>query len=233
MKLHTNVQPEDLNYDHYETEVYDEDIKRSIPGYTQLHDWIDKCVLQFSQNHEISKILELGIGTGLTTVRILKIVPKAQVTAIDFSEQMLQGARKRLKNYDVIFKLGDYSKIKLDANFDLVVSVIGIHHQSKEGKKKLFERIYNALKPGALFIFADLVTYRDKNKAALNEAEHFHHLVEQARDEKALIEWSYHHKFLNELEPIEDQIEWLEKIGFSEVKQKYEYMNTALIVAKK
>ena len=229
----TNVRADELNYDKYTSEVYDNDIKRSIPGYDELHKAIDKTVHELSKKHEVKKILELGIGTGLTSEKILKIIPTASLTAFDFSEQMMNGAKKRLSNYDVKYVLGDYSELKFDTGFDMVLSVIGIHHQNDDGKKKLFRRISKSLKSGGIFIFGDLVTYCDKKKAAVNDAQHYHHLVENARNEQALEEWTYHHRFLNLLSPIEDQVKWLKESGFSIVEVKYEYLNTALIVAIK
>lgn len=93
----TNVAPTDLNYDHYETEKYDQDIVASIPGHAELHQEIANEVTKFAQKEDIKNILELGIGTGLTAEIIMNIVHDASMTAMDFSEQMLEGARKRLK----------------------------------------------------------------------------------------------------------------------------------------
>ena len=229
----TNVRADELNYDKYASEIYDDDIRRSIPGHDELHKAIEKVVREFSQKHEVKKILELGIGTGLTSEKILKIIPTASLRAFDFSEQMMVGAKKRLSKYDVKYVLGDYSELKFDTDFDMVLSVIGIHHQNDEGKKKLFRKISNSLKSGGLFIFGDLVTCRDKKKAAVNDARHYHHLVENALDDQALEEWAYHHKFLNLLAPIEDQIDWLKKADFKSVEVKYEHLSTALIIAMK
>ena len=63
----TNVRADELNYDKYASEIYDDDIRRSIPGHDELHKAIEKVVREFSQKHEVKKILELGIGTGLTS----------------------------------------------------------------------------------------------------------------------------------------------------------------------
>ena len=229
----TNVRADELNYDKYASEIYDDDIKRSIPGHDELHKAVEKVVREFSQKHEVKKILELGIGTGLTSEKILKLIPTASLTAVDFSEQMMSGAKERLSKYNVKYVLGDYSELKFDTDFDMVLSVIGIHHQNDEGKKKLFRKISNSLKSGGIFIFGDLVTYRDEKKAAVNDARHYHHLVENARNDQALEEWAHHHKFLNLLAPIEDQIEWLKKASFSTIKVKYEHLNTVLIIAIK
>ena len=131
------------------------------------------------------------------------------------------------------YVFGDYSELEFDTGFDMVVSVVGIHHQEDDGKRSLFKKIFRCLKPDGIFILGDLVTYRDKKKVALNDAKHYHHLVKNARNDQSLEEWAYHHKFLNLLAPVEDQIDWLNKIGFSRVEEKYEYLNTALISAIK
>ena len=233
MTKSTNVNADELNYDKYEAKIYDNDIRRSIPGHDELHKIIEETTREFSKKHKVKKVLDLGIGTGITSEKILKLLPGASLTAVDFSEQMIKGAKKLLAKYKVEYLLGDYSELDFGTDFDIVLSVIGFHHQNDEGKKKMFKKIYNSLKPDGIFILGDLVTYRDKNKAALNDAKHYHHLVENARDEKALEEWAYHHKFLNVLTPIEDQITWLKDAGFSNIEIKYTYLNTALITVKK
>ena len=52
----TNVNPNDLNYDHYAMEKYDADILRVIPGHEDLHKEIEKVVKEYSKNHDIKKI---------------------------------------------------------------------------------------------------------------------------------------------------------------------------------
>ena len=227
----TNVKPDELNYDRYETKKYDDDIIRSIPGHEELHRHIDQLVESLPEQ---PKILELGVGTGLTAERILRKRPNAHYTAVDFSTQMLTGARQRLSKYNATFVNGDYSQIGLPESNDLVVSVVGIHHQeTDDDKKRLFQRIYDTLNDTGAFIFGDLVTYRNEEEAALNEARHFHHLVENAQDEDSLREWAHHHKELNKLAPLEDQVDWLREVGFREVKVVYQKFNTALVYAEK
>lgn len=234
IEMPTNVSPEDLNY-HYTSSDYDSEIKLVIPGYEEMHKCIDNILGKIKREYKRPiNVLELGIGTGLTAVRILKKFPDAKYVGIDFSETMKNAAEKRLKKYYAELILGDYSKIKFPKNNDLVVSVISIHHQKTDkDKKKLFRRIYDCLRDDGAFIFGDLVTYKDQKIAAMNEALHYHNLVKNAKNEKTLREWSYHHKFLNSLAALEDQVEWLEQVGFSSVKVIYTKYNTALIYARK
>jgi len=229
----TNVSPHDLNYDSYEAEKYESDIVRSIPGYNELHEKIFSIVKEFSENHNIKKILDLGVGTGITSEKILSISPSAKLVALDFSETMLNGARKRLSKYDAKFIRGDYSEIEFENNFDIVISVIGIHHQNTEGKQKLFRKIFNSLNKDGLFLFGDLMTYRNREKAQDNDSKHFNHLEKNAEDEKSRKEWLHHHKNLNILSPIEDQVDWLKESGFPSVEIVFTCFNTVLILARK
>jgi tRNA (cmo5U34)-methyltransferase len=229
----TNVESKDLNYDKYENDKYDQDIVRVIPGHKELHKKIEQVVKEFSQEKKIQMILDLGVGTGLTSEIIMKIVPNSLLVGVDFSEKMLSGAEKRLSKYKTKLLLGDYSQIVLGNKFDIIVSVIGIHHQNNEGKKNTFKKIFDSLNSEGLFIFGDLVTFRDKYEVALNEAKHYAFLVQNAQNEQSLSEWTYHHKFLNDLAPLEDQVQWLKGIGFTSVEVVFRKFNTALIIAKK
>ena len=67
----TNVKPDDLNYDHYATQIYDEDIRRSIPGHDELHKKIEAMVKSYTHKHEVKKILDLGTGTGITLEKMM------------------------------------------------------------------------------------------------------------------------------------------------------------------
>lgn len=227
----TNVEASDLNYDHYSADKYDRDIFNSIPFHKELHEQIIKFIRKNFDAKKEYLALDLGVGTGITSKMIWDELPKTKFDLVDFSNKMLAGAKKKFgKNANYI--LGDYSTMKFDKKYDIIVAVIGIHHQSHKGKQTLFKKIYSLLNPGGFFIFGDLVTYKNLKKASLNQALHFHQLVEKSTDKKTLEEWAHHHYVLNDLAPIEDQIEWMKNIGFN-VKTKMLKMNTALLICKK
>lgn len=228
----TNVQSWQLNYDRYATDKYDQDIVNSIPFHHELHDQIASFIQNKYNQEKRYTFLDLGAGTGITAKLIQGLLPHAEIDVVDFSKQMLDGARKKLGKKHVRYILGDYTKLKLEKGYDLVVSVIGIHHQDNRGKQKLFQKIYSLLNHGGVFIFSDLVTYKKQQEAALNNALHYHYLVEHSTDEKTLKEWAHHHMFLNDLAPVEDQIEWLKKAGFK-VKKAFLKWNTALLICTK
>ncbi len=227
----TTITPSQLNYDHYSGTKYDCDIVNSIPHHRKIHHLIANYAQKRLLNKNI-EVLDLGVGTGITSKLLQNILPSAKFTAVDFSKQMLKSAARKLGKDNVCYIFGDYAKLKFNQKFDLIVSVIGLHHQDTTGKKKMFKKIFSLLKPGGIFIFGDLVTYKNKYHAAYNNALHFHHLVEKSSNKKTLTEWAHHHMFLNDLAPIEDQIDWLKKVGFK-IEIKFIKTNTALLICKK
>lgn len=227
----TNVRPTDLNYHHYSNDKYDRDIINSIPFHKELHQRIVKYLRKNFSSGKNYSILDLGAGTGITSGVIKNELPNVELTLVDFSRQMMAGAKKRLgETAKYIF--ADYAKLKFNKKYDIIVSVVSIHHQNHRGKKLLFKKIYSSLKPNGVFIFGDLVSYKDPAEASLNFAKHLHRLVEKSTDEKTLKEWAHHYCVVNDLAPVEDQIDWLKTIGFT-VKLEMLKMNTALLICKK
>ena len=69
-------------------------MREEIPGYEELQD----AVASASAGRNI---LELGIGTGQTALRVLARNPGAHWTGIDASEAMLAAARNVLPSADL------------------------------------------------------------------------------------------------------------------------------------
>ncbi len=231
----TNVKPEDLNFNRYSMEQYDRDIVNSIPFHKEIHQLIQEYLSVWvgERHNHTPDVLDVGVGTGLTSKLVKTRCPDANLTVVDFSAQMLKGAKEKLGDKGVTYLLDDYAEVPFgDNRYDLVLSVIGLHHQTDEGKQKMFQKIRRTLRPRGAFIFGDLVTFRDPRKAALAAARHYHHLVEKAHDEQALTEWAHHHMFMNKLAPLEDQIDWLKQAGFNGVSQLFQLFETVLIVAQ-
>ena len=228
----TNIQSSELNYDHYSADKYDRDIINAIPHHKELHEEMVKYVKNNFNRNKKYAVLDLGVVTGITSEIIKNALPRLELDVVDFSKKMLAGAKKKLGAKNVNYLFGDYSKMRFSRKYDMIVSVIGVHHQNNVGKRLLFKKIFSSLKPGGVFIFGDLVTYKDEKVAALNQAIHLCHLVKNASDDRTLKDWAHHHLFLNELAPIEDQSVWLKESGFRVMKALLK-INTALLICKK
>lgn len=70
------------------------------------------------------KILDIGTGSGVIPICLKKQFPKAEITAIDYSEKALETARKNadLHSADINFIHQDYLNAGLTGTFDVIIS---------------------------------------------------------------------------------------------------------------
>jgi tRNA (cmo5U34)-methyltransferase len=136
---------------HWNPETYLANMLEEVPAYAELQDQTASA----TEGAPAGAILELGIGTGETTRRVLARHRGARLTAIDSSAEMLERAR-------AAFPDGDLRKARLEdplppGPFDLVFSALAVHHLDGAGKRDLFQRIADVLRPGGRFVLADVV----------------------------------------------------------------------------
>src|SRR5881394_483892 len=108
---------------------YLERIRSRIPRYDELQDQA-VAAIPFAPE----RVLELGMGTGETTRRLLEAYPDAWVIGLDSSPDMVFRARE---NYDDV-QLARIEDPLPDGPWDLVIGVLSIHHLQAEPKKELF-----------------------------------------------------------------------------------------------
>lgn len=148
-----------MDEDTWEPHEYD-DVIATIPGYADLQAAVIRAL-----DPSASRVLELGVGTGETTRRILDALPDAALIGIDGSAAMLDAARASLPADCV-----DLRHARIEAElpagpFDAVVSVLAIHHLTDDDKRDLFRRVHAVLRPGGQFVVGDVVVPRDPRRA--------------------------------------------------------------------
>lgn len=112
--------------------------------------YLDEILAEVPRFHELQaatieaipfapeRVLELGIGTGETTRRLLARYPDAKVTGLDSSPEMVFRGRE-LPVAEV--RLARMEDPLPDGPWDLVVSVLSVHHLDADGKTDLFRRV--------------------------------------------------------------------------------------------
>lgn len=135
--------------------TYDAARAMLIPCFDQFYSGAVE-LLPFESDASI-RILDLGAGTGLLAAWVRRQFPKAMLCLLDFSEAMLAQARERLGNELTEYVREDYTTGPLHGSFDAIVSALSIHHLEHPEKQKLFRRIYDALRPGGVFVNAEQV----------------------------------------------------------------------------
>jgi tRNA (cmo5U34)-methyltransferase len=132
-------------------ETYLAEMLAEIPGYEELQE----AVVAATVGINARRVLELGTGTGETAARVWPKHQDAAWIGIDSSESMLARARERLPRAELhLQRIED----TLPAGpFDIVVSVLAVHHLDGAGKRDLFTRCATALEPNGTFVLGDVV----------------------------------------------------------------------------
>jgi tRNA (cmo5U34)-methyltransferase len=125
--------------------AYLEQVRRQVPFYDALQDAaIDS--IPFPPR----KVLELGIGTGRTSARLLERYPEADITGLDSDPEMVFRARDQIATV----KLARMEDPLPDGPWDLVIAVLAIHRLTDERKQSLFRRVREQ---SSAFVLGDFV----------------------------------------------------------------------------
>jgi tRNA (cmo5U34)-methyltransferase len=117
---------------HWTPDTYLEEIRADVPRYDELQKrTID--AIRFPPG----RVLELGVGTGETTRRLLERYPDADVIGLDSTPEMVFRARET----GIEVRLARMEDPLPDGPWDLVLSVLSVHHLEADGKRDLFRRV--------------------------------------------------------------------------------------------
>ena len=139
---------------HFYPQVYLELVLAEVPAYVELQDTI---ALATGVGREA--VLELGVGTGETTRRVLARHPDASLIGIDESEGMVAAAATVVPEADL--RVGRLEDPLPAGPFDLVVAALAVHHLDGPGKADLFARVRAVLAVGGRFVMGDVVVPDD------------------------------------------------------------------------
>ena len=132
---------------------------RKTEGYDDVHAVFAETKKLLADNlpEGTERVLDLGGGTGLELIPLFEKFPEARVTVIDVSPNMLDALAKRDFSDRVTAVCGDFFEVPFGEGWDAVISTSALHHFTPEDKRRLYRRIYDALRPGGLFLNSDKV----------------------------------------------------------------------------
>ncbi len=169
----------------WDPDTYLELMSAEIAAFVELQEQTAAA----AEGVEVAEMLELGIGTGETARRVRTLHPGARLTAIDSSAEMLERARSQFPHADL--RLARLEDPLPKGPFDLVYSALAVHHLDGPGKRDLFARVAAALRPGGVFVLADVI------------------VPEDPEDQQTPIDGEY-----DRPDRLDDQLEWLREAGF-------------------
>ncbi len=173
------------------------------------------------------RVLDLGAGTGLMSELVAERYPKAEITLVDLSVEMLRVARRRFANGAggrFRFRVLDFARKPLPGEageYDLVVSALAVHHLTHGDKRELFEKVYDALAGGGCFVNADQILGETPGEESRNREWWLRSVREAGTSKRELADALQRMKADREAR-LSDQVRWLEESGFIKVRSEYE-----------
>ena len=200
---------------------YDGAHRRLVPGLDALHGALLGSV-PFGVEEPV-RVLDLGAGAGLLSAVVAERFPRARITLVDLSVEMLRVARRRFAHLPdrFEFRVMDFARKALPGGYDLVVSALAIHHLTDGDKRELFEKARASLVAGGWFANIDQVL----GETPEEEARYEEWWLRSAREAGATDEdlaAAFRRMRADKNATLEAQLRWLGEAGFVDVGRLYE-----------
>ena len=202
---------------------YTQDMIKCVPYYLDL---VKAFATDYPARYAPKKILDLGCGNGNVTAQVVKLFPKANYTLLDASQSMLESCKKRFAHYNISCVQSYFKDFVFEPDyFDLVIAGFSLHHCDSKEKQHLFDCIYKTLRSGGVFCSSDLMINKNNPDHQVLIAS-WKRFVEKNYSGTEKWEWLMeHYDEFDKPDNFNDQISWLENIGFktidTKVNQKY------------
>jgi len=191
-------------------------------------------------------VVELGGGTGITTLSLLTASDKFNILSIDNEPVMQDQAKKHLQKWSTEGKLafcGDDALTALKnlatASVDIVASAYTLHNFLNTYREEVIQEIFRVLKSGGQFINGDRYGLDDISKHTAiiqNEVSGYFKVLTQINKLDVLEHWVVHlfnDESENHVMRESVALEQLRAAGFSDIKLSHRLEVNLLVTAIK
>lgn len=199
-----------------------------IEGYDDVHlgNWSEEYAhIADYFDAPLNALLDIGCGTGLELESLYRRFPDVKITGIDLSKDMLGKLRAKYPDKDIELIQADYFEYPFEPEkYDAVLSFETLHHFKYQKKQRIYEKIFETLKPGGYYIECDYIACCPEEEEICLEQYEFR------RKESRIPEDVFVH--IDIPLTLEHETELMKKAGFKDVRVLYD-KNATIIRAGK
>ena len=222
-------------------------LKQISPFATEMSRLVGEAVGDFCrQSTESVKVVELGGGTGITTLSILSADDSLTVLSVDNEPTMQNQARQNLQKWVDAGRLAFYGDDALTAlralasdSIDLLASAYTLHNFEAGYRKQVLGEIFRVLKSGGRFINGDRYALDDVSahtRSTQKEVEGYFNVLIGINRLDVLEHWIIHlfnDESENHIMRESMAIQQLAEAGFKQIELTHRLEVNALVTAAK
>lgn len=200
---------------------------------------------QHTQARPLS-VLELGGGTGITTLAILLAAPDVSVTSVDNEPVMQEQAKRNLSQWHDQGRLHFTTHDALSAlqlvspcSVDVLASAYTLHNFPADYRNQTLTEIFRVLKPGGLFVNGDRYALDDMDvhtRTIQEEVSRYFRILTAANKLALLEHWIVHlfsDESANHIMREAEALAQLAATGFTRIQLSHRAEVNALVTAYK
>lgn len=161
--FNANIDIADFRFDKEVVEVFDDMVRRSVPGYDSMIQMIGLIARMYGQDN--TNYYDLGSSTGAISLAIALNNKHQKNTffAIDNSEEMVSKCQQNLESKIDNLKTicADINQIHIE-NASIVVLNLTLQFIDVKDRSNLIKKIYEGLNPGGVLIISEKIHFEDK-----------------------------------------------------------------------
>lgn len=218
-------------------------LKEALWYYDDLQMAIADVVGEETKKDKKYNVLEIGVGSGITTAFVLdglKNQKNINIFAIDNEEKMLNEAKDRFSNAEnvkfIYADIIEYLKEIPDGFFDGSYTGYVIHNFDFKLRQEFFKELGRVTKKGGFFVSGDKIVVDDKEKQKefLDKEIALYDSLDKIGKSEIKEEWIKHYAEDELIRFTEsEQKKLLTENGFTNIKIIFRELMGAVVVAKK
>ncbi|MDP3876513.1 MAG: class I SAM-dependent methyltransferase [Methylobacter sp.] len=217
------------------------------PSATQMSRLVGGAVAEYAEQAQANlAVVELGGGTGITTLALLSASDKLNIISVDNEPVMQEQAKKNLQQWAAEGKLvfcGDDALTALNnldgGSVDIIASAYTLHNFLDHYRSDVIQEIFRVLKPGGQFINGDRYALDDislHTRTIQDEISGYFKVLVELNKMDVLEHWIVH-LFSDESEnhAMRESValKQLQDAGFSAINLSHRLAVNALVTAQK
>ena len=231
---HDNV--DKFKFDTKVAGVFDDMIRRSIPGYDQIITTISDIAEKNVQPN--TNVYDLGCSLGTATIGIRRKIHQdgVKIIAVDNSASMINRCKEYLDAYrspiPVELICDDINDIEI-SNASLVVLNFTLQFLEPDVRHQLLTKIYHGLVPGGILVLSEKLQFAQASVQSLLDELHLDFKRQNGYSELEISQKRTALEDVMRTETVESHLSRLKSVGFTQSSVWFQCLNFASMVAIK